>query len=105
MFLYDSPPPNRRLHEPENQDYSPLQVAKLGKKCVIDLHLFTIIINSVHMNRSDQQTTSPNIILRYYILRYVIFDGVGGSGVGWDRHRGWAEVHDRVEETRSRQRD
>ena len=28
--------------------------------------------------------------------------GVGGSGVGYDGHIGWAEVHGRVEKTRSR---
>ena len=29
--VYDSPPPNRRLHEGENNEYLPLQVAKLKK--------------------------------------------------------------------------
>ena len=34
-----APPTNRRLHELENKEYSPLQAAKLRKKCVIDLYL------------------------------------------------------------------
>ena len=47
-------------------------------------------------------------IIMYYIMysHQILFDGVGGSGcVGWDRHRGWAEVHDRVEERRGKRRD
>ena len=50
--FYDSPLPNRRLHEPENKEYSSLQAAKLKTKCVIDLYFST----NIHMmNRFDQK--------------------------------------------------
>ena len=39
--FYDSPPPNCRLHEPENEEYSPLQAAKLKTK-MRDGLVFTI---------------------------------------------------------------
>ena len=31
-YFYDSPPPNCRLHERENEEYLPLQSAKLKEK-------------------------------------------------------------------------
>ena len=37
--FYDSPPPNRRLHETENKEFSPLQAAKLKNQCVINMYL------------------------------------------------------------------
>ena len=40
-FSYDSPPPNRRWHEPENKEYLPLQTAKLKNK-MHDRLAFTI---------------------------------------------------------------
>ena len=39
--FYDSPPPNRRLHEPENNEYSLLQAAK-SKNKKRDRLVFTI---------------------------------------------------------------
>ena len=49
--FYDSPPPNRRLHEGENKEYLPLQASKL-KNNMRDRLEFTMRSD---INRSDQQ--------------------------------------------------
>ena len=52
-----APPTNRRLHEPEKKEYSPLQAAKL-KKQMRDRILF--IYNNIHMEKVGSATTKKN---------------------------------------------
>ena len=49
------PPPDRRLHELENKDFSPLQASKLKKQMMRDRLALFICDDSIHMmSRLDQ---------------------------------------------------
>ena len=72
--FYDSPPPNRRLHEPENREYLPLQAAKLKKKkCAIDLHL------QIHPHE-QAGSTSKKVKRMREKRRGISFEIVAGMG-------------------------
>ena len=76
--FYDSPPPNRRLHEPENKEYSPLQAAKILKNKMRDRLVFTIT--------STCEQIGPAIkIIMLEKRRGIGFETVAGMGGGYHR--------------------
>ena len=72
-----APPPNRRLHEPENKEYSPLQAAKLKNK-MRDRLVFTI-------TSTCEQIGSALKIIRLEKRRGIGFETVAGMGGGYHR--------------------
>ena len=85
--FYDSPPPNRRLHEGETKEYLPLQAGKL-KKNMRDRLEFTMRSD---INRSDQQKKDEREKARIGIG----FETVAGmEGGGYHRRNTRREAQD-----------